>query len=83
MTGQRDYIEELTAQVIAGKKAGQSIADLLRGITAASFKSLRGGYLPAATPEAIELGIKNNIDAIYDRVDKVSFSGSEPVRLRG
>jgi glyoxylase-like metal-dependent hydrolase (beta-lactamase superfamily II) len=55
MTGQRNYIEELTEQVIASKKAGQSVADLQRTITTASLKSLRAqSYVPASTPEAIE-----------------------------
>jgi len=83
MTGRRNYIEELTERVIAGKKVGQSVADLQRTITAASLKSLRAqAYVPASTPEAVERGIKDNIDAMYDRVEKVSFTGTEPVRLR-
>jgi cyclase len=83
MIGQRNYIEELTERVIAGKKAGQSVADLQRAITAASLKSLHGqAYVPASTPEMVESGIKDNIDAMYDRVEKVSFTGAEPVRLR-
>jgi len=83
MIGQRNYIEELTERVIGGKKAGQSVADLQRTITAASLKSLRAqAYVPASTPDAVESGINDNIDAMYDRVEKVSFSGTEPVRLR-
>jgi cyclase len=83
MTGQSNYIEELTERVIAGKKAGQSVADLQRTITALSLKSLRAqGYVPASTAGAVESGIKDNIDAMYDRVEKVSFTGTEPVRLR-
>jgi hypothetical protein len=83
MIGQRNYIEELTERVIAGKKAGQSLADLQRTITAASLKSLHGqAYVPASRPEVVESGIKDNIDAMYDRVEKVSFTGAEPVRLR-
>ena len=83
MTGRRNYIEELTERVIAGKKAGQSVADLQRTITAESLKSLREeAYVPASTPEAIEAGIKDNIDSMYQRVEKVSFTGTEPVRLR-
>ena len=83
MTGQRNYIEELTERVIAGKKAGQSVSDLQRTITAPSLKSLRAqAYVPASMPEAVETGIKDNIDAMYDRAEKVSFTGTEPVRLR-
>ncbi len=84
MAGQRNYIEELTERVIRGKRAGQSVADLQRTITPASLKSLHAqGFALAATPEALESGVKNNIDAMYDRVEKVSFTGTEPVRLRG
>jgi len=80
----RNYIEELTERVISGKKAGQSVSDLQRTITAGSLKSLQGrAFAPAATPEAIERGVKNCIDNMYDRVEKVSFTGTEPVRLRG
>jgi hypothetical protein len=69
--------------VIAGKKAGQSVADLQRNITVASLKSLRAqAWVPASMPEAVETGIKDNIDAMYDRVEKVSFTGTEPIRLR-
>ncbi len=83
MIGRRNYIEELTERVIAGKKAGQSVPDLQRSITATSLNSLRGqDFLPDATPNTIESGIKNCIDNMYDRVEKVSFSGTEPIRLR-
>ncbi|HYL38101.1 MAG TPA: MBL fold metallo-hydrolase [Bryobacteraceae bacterium] len=83
MTGQRNYIEELTERVIAGKKAGQPVADLQRTVTAASLKSLHvEGYAIAATPEAMERGVKSNIDDMYDRVEKTAFTGNEPLRLR-
>ena len=83
MIGRRNYIEELTERVIAGKKAGQSVHDLQRSITAASLNSLRGqAFLPDATPDTVESGIKNCIDNMYDRVEKVLFSGTEPIRLR-
>lgn len=84
MIGRRNYIEELTERVIAGKKAGQSVSDLQRSITAASLNSLRGqAFVPDTNPDTIESGIKNCIDNMYDRVEKVSFTGTEPVRLRG
>jgi glyoxylase-like metal-dependent hydrolase (beta-lactamase superfamily II) len=83
MRGRRDYIEELTERVLAGKRAGQSVADLQRTVTALSLKSLQPGVAPASEPDAIERGIKDNIDSMYDRVEKVSFTGTEPVRLRG
>ncbi len=83
MTGQRNYIEELTEQVMAGKKAGQTVADLQRTVTPASLKSLHvDGYSIAATPEAMERGVRNNIDDMYERVEKVAFTGSEPLRLK-
>ena len=83
MIGRRNYIEELTERVRSGKKAGQSVPDLQRSITAASLNSLRGqAFLPDVTPDTIESGIKNCIDNMYDRVEKVSFSGTEPIRLR-
>ncbi len=83
LTGRRDYIEELTERVLAGKKAGQSVADLQQTITLASLKSLQSGaFVPASTREAIERGVRDNIDNIYDRVEKVPFTGTEPVRLR-
>ena len=84
LTGRRDYIEELTERVLAGKKAGQSIPDLQRTTTATSLRSLQAGtFVPASTPDAIKRGIKDNIDSMYDRVEKVSFTGTEPIRLRG
>jgi hypothetical protein len=83
MAGQRNYIEELTERVMTGRKAGQSVADLQRTITASSLKSLRSqAFMPTATTEDIERGVKENIDSMYDRVERVSFSGSEPLRLR-
>ena len=83
LTGRRNYIEELSERVLAGKRAGQSIADLQQTVTPVSLKSLQtGSFVPASTPEAIERGVKDNIDSMYDRVEKVSFTGTEPVRLR-
>src|SRR5579864_453678 len=83
MIGRRNYIEELTERVIAGKKAGQSVPDLQRSITAASMNSLRAqAFVPDTNPDTIESGIKNCIDNMYDRVEKVSFTGTEPMRLR-
>ena len=81
--GRRNYIEELTERVLAGKKAGQSVADLQQTVTTESLKSLLAeAFVPASTPEAVGRGIKDNIDKMYDRVEKVSFTGTEPVRLR-
>lgn len=45
MTSQRNYIEELVERVEAGKKAGQSLAELQRQITVASLRSMKSnGY---------------------------------------
>jgi hypothetical protein len=75
-------IDELTERVIAGKTAGQSVADLQRTITAGSLKSLNSdGCMPAPTPEAVERGIKDNIDAMYDRVEKERATASSRVDL--
>ena len=83
MIERRNFIEELTERVIAGKQAVQSVADLQRSITAASMKSLRRpAFLPDTPPDTVESGLDNCIDNMYDRVGKVSFSGSEPIRLR-
>ena len=79
----RNYIEELTERVIVGKRAGQSIADLQRNITVTSLKSLHAhGLTLAETSDSLESGIQNNIDAMYDRVERISFTGTEPIRLR-
>ncbi|HYA17954.1 MAG TPA: MBL fold metallo-hydrolase [Bryobacteraceae bacterium] len=80
MTGERNYIEELTARVLAGKKAGQSIEDLQRTVTVASLKSLhRDGYMDATPADAIVRGVAGNIHDMYDRVEKVRFTGEEAV----
>ena len=84
LIGRRNFIEEMTERVIAGKRAGQSAADLQRTITAVSLKSLRSGdFAPADSPEALDTGIKESIDNMYERVEKVAYTGTEPVRLRG
>ena len=45
MISQRNYIEELTEMVEAGKKAGQSLAELQNRLTVASLKSMQSnGY---------------------------------------
>lgn len=80
MTGERNYIEELTERVLNGKKLGQTIADLQRTITTASLKSLHtDGYLETSSAEALARGVANNIHDMYDRVEKVTFTGSEAV----
>ncbi len=84
LIGRRNFIEEITERVIAGKAAGKSVPELQRTITAASLKSLRSGdFVPAATPEAVNTGVKESIDNMYERVEKTAYTGNEPVRLRG
>lgn len=69
--------------MIAGKSAGKPVVELQRTITAASLKSLRSGdFVPADTPEAVDTGIKESIDNMYERVEKIVFNGTEPARLR-
>ena len=80
MTGERNYIEELTERVLNGKKSGRTMADLQRTITSTSLKSLHSdGYMETSGAEALARGVANNIHDIYDRVEKVTFTGSEPV----
>ena len=80
----RNYIEELTEQVEAGKKAGNSIADLQRTITVASLKSMQsngyGAYVSdnqykyspnfgPATP--MQDGVNKNIVEVYSNLEKI------------
>lgn len=62
MTSVRNYIEELTALVIKGKHAGQSIPDLQRTITVASLKA-------PLTPTLAQAAVNTHILQMYDRVD--------------
>jgi cyclase len=80
----RNYIEELTARVEEGKKAGKPLAELQSTITMASLKTLRAngyaswvaGNLDAFTvyigrKTAIEDRLTANISAIYENLDRV------------
>ena len=84
MTSMRNYIEELTERVEAGKKAGQSIADLQKTINVASLKSMQadgyGQYLnenafkhsPRFGPaRELQSGVNVNIADIYNNLEKV------------
>jgi glyoxylase-like metal-dependent hydrolase (beta-lactamase superfamily II) len=81
MMDQRNYLEELTARVEVGKKAGQSIADLQRTITVGSLRSLQadeygdfllGAARANANPEAVlQERINTNIEHLYQRLDYV------------
>jgi glyoxylase-like metal-dependent hydrolase (beta-lactamase superfamily II) len=73
MTGQRNYIEELTARVDGGRKAGKSLAEIQKSMSIGSIRSLqadgygeavRGGRDQAAMQEAIN----TNIEHIYARL---------------
>lgn len=84
MTGMRNYIEELTARVEAGKKAGKSLQELQKSIPMASLKSLQSnGYgklvmanqtvgFPNFGPAApLQDGININIGEIWNNLDRV------------
>jgi len=79
----RNYIEELTALVEAGKKAGKPLAELQKTITPASVKSLQAnGYIGFVTDTmqkysvyvgsrtALEDRFSANVDAIYKNLDR-------------
>jgi cyclase len=83
MTQMRNYIEELTSLVEAGKKAGRPLADLQKSLTMASIKTLQAGgygnyvadnlnnftvYLGQKT--AVEDRLAANIEAIYKNLDR-------------
>jgi len=67
--------QELTARVVAGKQAGQSIADLQKTVTIASLKSLANGgdflaiFGGRATTTQTQATLNNNILHMYDRSD--------------
>ena len=80
MTQFRNYIEEITGLVEAGKKAGTPLAELRKSITPASLKTLQAGgfssyvadnlnkysvYVGSRT--ALEDRLTANIDAIYNK----------------
>jgi glyoxylase-like metal-dependent hydrolase (beta-lactamase superfamily II) len=84
MMDMRNYIDELTEKVAAGKKAGKSIADLQKAITVASLKSMQSnGYSefvsknqyefePNFGPAApLQSGVNTNIADIYKNLDRV------------
>jgi glyoxylase-like metal-dependent hydrolase (beta-lactamase superfamily II) len=83
MTQLRNYIEELTALVEGGKKAGKSVVDLQKAITVSSLKTLQSNgyaeyvaenlknfsvYIGSRT--ALEDRLSGNIDAIYHNLDR-------------
>jgi len=83
MISMRNYIEELTEKVEAGKKAGKSIADLEKTITVASLKSMQSnGYSqflrdnafkhsPQFGPaKSLQTGVNANIADVYNSLEK-------------
>jgi glyoxylase-like metal-dependent hydrolase (beta-lactamase superfamily II) len=84
MRSMRNYIEELTERVDAGRKAGNSVIELQKSITVASLKSLAangyGQFLldnrkltsPTFGPVApLQVGVNTNIGEIYKNLDRV------------
>lgn len=84
MTSMRNYIEELTEKVEAGKKAGKSIADLEKTITVASLKSMQSNDYskfvsnnefkssPNFGPGVpLQSGVNTNIADVYNNVERV------------
>lgn len=83
LTQMRNYIEELTGLVAAGKKAGKPLAELRNTITMTSLKTLQAnGYrnyvadnlnkftVYAGSRTAMEDRFNANIDAIYKNLDR-------------
>jgi cyclase len=84
MTQMRNYIEELTARVEEGKKAGKPLAELQKTLTMASIKTLQangyGSYVAdnlknltvyLGQKTAVEDRLSANIEAIYKNLDRV------------
>lgn len=79
----RDYIEDLTLRVEAGKKAGKTVAELQKSITVSSLKTLQtNGYanyiaenlknfsVYFGSRTALEDRLGGNIEAIYNNLDR-------------
>jgi cyclase len=84
MTNMRNYIEELTARVETGKKAGRTLAELQQTITVASLQSLQSNgydtflaeniyrYRPNFGPAGpLQNDVNLNIAAVYRNLDRV------------
>jgi hypothetical protein len=83
MAHMRNYIEEVTARVEEGKRAGKSVAELQKTITVASLKALQANgyakfladnlykYFPNFGPAApLQDGVNTNIEHIYKALDR-------------
>ena len=84
MTSQRNYIEELSERVAAGKEAGLSLDEMQKQLTVTSLKSLQAnGYgdllaqvLAASNPHygpmpPLQSGVNGNIADVYKNLDRV------------
>ncbi len=84
MMNQRNYIEELVEKVEAGKKAGQSLAEMQKRLTVASLKSLQSnGYEALLTRTVKEMvpyfgsmpplqkEVESNVSDVYRNLDRV------------
>lgn len=83
MTNERNYIEELTEKVAAGKGQGKSLAELQNTITVASLKSLHANgytaylstnyakFTPEYDPrEGLQNSMKTNVAEVYKNLDR-------------
>jgi cyclase len=83
MTSLRNYIEELTAKVEQGRKAGLTVAEMQKRVTVASLKSLHSNgyeaYLARMSERShshfvqvapLQNGVNVNIADIYTNLDK-------------
>jgi len=84
MVDMRNYIEELTEKVEAGKNAGKSVVELQRSITVSSLKSMQSDsyakfvasnlyqFEPNFGPAApLQDGVNTNIADIYKNLDRI------------
>jgi cyclase len=84
LVNMRNYLEELTEKVEAGKRAGKSIADLQEKITVASLKSMQSNdyskyvsdnqykYFPNFGPAApLQDGVNKNIVEVWNNLGKI------------
>jgi glyoxylase-like metal-dependent hydrolase (beta-lactamase superfamily II) len=76
MTGLRNYIEELTQRVEAGKKSGQTVADLQKSITVGSLKSFQSNHFGESLMGGrgganLQTPVNTNIEHVYSRLGQV------------
>ena len=73
MTGLRNYIEELSARVDAGKRAGQSLAEIQGRIPVTSIKALQANaygelVLGHRDPATVQAAVNTNIEHVFNRL---------------